>query len=99
MANLYDLTAELIKSTYQRVVQVIWSGNPGESTPTLYDGLGNPITGLQFQEAWERDENGDIQPTSGPFLDMFWEEDENGDKMPRDIKWWLDSDYNLISLP
>ena len=46
MANLYDLTTQLIKTTYQRVVQVVWSGVPGSSTPILYDGLGNQLTGL-----------------------------------------------------
>lgn len=96
MANLYDLTTELIKSTYQRVVQL--AGVDGR-TKTLYDGLGNEITGVTFQEAFERDSNGDLQPTEGAFFDMFWEEDSDGNKMPRDIKWWLDSDYNLIAVP
>ena len=89
----YDLTNERIKDTYQRVTQVSGSG-----TPTLLDGLGNEIKGLKLQEAFERDANGDLQPTTGSFYDMFWEENEDGDKQPRDIKFWLDENYNLIPL-
>jgi hypothetical protein len=95
--SLYDFTGKLISATYQRVVQVITSGS--YSTPSLYDGLGNEIKGLRFQEAFERDENGDVQPTEGAFFDILWEEDSDGNKMPRDIKWWLDSNYNLIQIP
>lgn len=101
--SLYDLTNNLIEDTYQRVVQVIpESDSPNQTrtrTPDLYDGYGNIITGIKMQEAFERDSNGDIQPTLGPFFDMFWEEDSDGNKMPRDIKFWLDADYNLITLP
>lgn len=93
-----DLSNKKIKNTYQKVVQVHPSPS-GSATPELYDLLGNRISGLKMQEAFERDENGDLQPTEGPFYDMFWEEDDNGNKMPRDIKFWLDSNFNLITLP
>ena len=101
--SLYDLSGNKAKDTYNRLVQVIpGAETPNDTrtiTPVLYDGYGNQITGLKFQEAFERDVNGNLQPTEGPFYDMFWEEDANGDKMPRDIKFWLDENYNLIPLP
>lgn len=93
MSNL-DFTGKKIKNTYGRVVQVSGSG-----TPQLYDGFGNPINGFKTQEAFERDSDGNLQPTTGSFFDMFWEEDSDGNKQPRDIKWWLDSEYNLIMIP
>jgi len=98
----YDLSGNKVQDTFGRIVQAIPGGtNVAQSkteTPTLYDGYGNPIRGVKFQEAFERDGNGDSQPTTGPFFDMFWEEDENGDKQPRDIKFWLDADFNLIMI-
>jgi len=101
--SLYDLAGNLIENTYGRVAQVIPGANDVNETrtqtPTLYDGKGNVIQGLKFQEAFERDANGDVQPTTGPFFDMFWEEDDDGNKMPRDMKFWLDEDYNMIVLP
>lgn len=97
--SLYDLSGpNQIKNTYPRLVQVAPSPT-GSFTPYLYDGKGNRINGVRFQEAFERDGNGDLQPTEGPFLDNFWEEDSNGDKTPRDIKFWLDSNFNLIPVP
>ena len=93
-----NLTNKRIQDTFQKVVQVELSPT-GSRTPYLYDLEGHKITGIKMQEAFERDVNGDIQPTTGSFFDMFWEEDSNGDKMPRDIKWWLDENYNLIPLP
>lgn len=97
-SSLYDLTNNYIKDTYQRVVQI--APNPtGSATPELYDGMGLKITGIKMQEAFERDSDGDIRPTTGAFFDMFWTEDNEGNKVPRDMKWWLDSDYNLIPIP
>ena len=101
--SLYDLAGNKIEKTYGRIAQIIPGGTDYNEqrtlTPTLHDGYGNPILGLRFQEAFERDANNDLQPTEGPFFDMFWEEDENGNKMPRDMKFWLDEDYNMILLP
>jgi hypothetical protein len=101
--SLYDLAGNKIENTYGRIAQIIPGGTDVNetrtSTPVLYDGKGNPIRGLKFQEAFERDSNNDLQPTEGPFFDMFWEEDEFGNKMPRDMKFWLDADYNMILLP
>lgn len=96
-SSRYDLTGNLIEKTYPRLVQVA-SGSGVATTPYLYDGRGNKVNGVKFQEAFERDSNNDLQPTTGSFVDMFWEEDLNGDKMPKDIKFWLDSDYNLVQL-
>ena len=93
-----DLSNKKIKNTYQKVVQAHPSPS-GSQTPELYDLLGNPITGIKMQEAFERDSEGNLQPTTGAFYDTFWEEDSEGNKMPRDIKWWLDENYNLIMLP
>jgi hypothetical protein len=102
--SLYDLTGNKIENTYGRLAQVIPGATESNadtrtSTPELYDGYGNKVTGIKFQEAFERDSNGDLQPTLGPFVDMFWEEDQDGNKQPRDIKFWLDENYNLITLP
>ena len=101
--SLYDLAGNQIENTYGRIAQIIPGAGgvnePRTETPTLYDGKGNPILGLKMQEAFERDSNNDLQPTTGPFLDMFWEEDEFGNKMPRDMKFWLDANYNMILLP
>ena len=93
-----NLSNKKIKNTYQKVVQVHPSPS-GSITPELYDLLGNRITGIKMQEAFERDVDGNLQPTIGAFHDTFWEEDSSGNKMPRDIKWWLDSDFNLIMVP
>jgi len=97
--SLWDLSGNKIQFTFGRLVQAIPEGtdvNQSKTeTPILYDGYGNPINGVKFQEAFERDSNGDIQPTTGPFFDEFWEEDENGDKQPRDKKFKLDSNDNL----
>lgn len=49
-------------------------------------------------KTFERNSDGSLTPTTGAFYDTFWEEDENGDKQPRDIKWWLDENYNLITI-
>lgn len=104
ISGSYDLTNHTIKNTYGRIAQII-PGATGSNdltrstTPELYDGYGNKVTGIKFQEAFDRDENGDIQPTSGPFVDMFWEEDSNGNKQMKDLKFWLDSDFNLITIP
>lgn len=92
MAN--NLGSKKIQNTYQKVVQVDPSPT-GSQTPYLHDLTGNRITGIKMQEAFERDSNGNIQPTVGPFYDMFWEEDDEGNKQPRDIKFWLDNNYNL----
>ena len=92
MAN--NLGSSKIKNTFQKVVQVDPSPT-GSLTPYLHDLTGNRITGIKMQEAFERDSNGDLQPTTGPFYDMFWEEDNEGNKIPRDIKFWLDENYNL----
>tara|TARA_R110002126_G_scaffold230012_1_gene374245 strand:+ start:1006 stop:1338 length:333 start_codon:yes stop_codon:yes gene_type:complete len=101
--SLYDLSGNQIEDTYGRVAQIIPGGGGVNETrtltPTLYDGYGNQIQGLKMQEAFERDSNNDLQPTTGPFLDMFWEEDSEGNKMPRDMKFWLDAEYNMILLP
>ena len=92
-----NLSKKKVKDTFNRVVQV--DPNPtGSTTPYLYDLKGNQITGIKMQEAFERDSNGDLQPTTGPFFDMFWEEDSEGNKQPKDVKFWLDSDYNLIPI-
>lgn len=97
-SSLWDLAGNLIQHTYGRIVQI--RPNPtGSVTPYLYDGDGIQITGIQMQEAFERDASGDLMPTTGAFYDTFWTEDENGDKTPRDIKFWLDSDFNLIPIP
>lgn len=93
-----DLSNERIKDTYQRVVQVSPAPS-GSSTPRLYDLTGEEIKGIRFQEAFERDENGDLQPTQGAFFDMFWEEDDEGNKIPRDIKFWLDANFNVTPVP
>ena len=87
-----------IQNTFQKVVQVGTSAT-GSETPYLYDLEGHKITGIKMQEAWERNEAGELQPTTGSFHDVLWEEDENGNKQPRDIKWWLDENYNLVFLP
>ena len=69
------LRGKFIQDTYGRVTQVLpsTSGENEErtTTPELYDGYGNKITGIKMQEAFERDSNGDLQPTLGPFFDMF----------------------------
>mgnify|MGYP003640067650 CR=1 FL=1 len=93
-----DLTNKKIQDTFQTVVQVGTSPT-GSITPYLYDLEGHKITGIKMQEAFERDGNGDIQPTTGSFHDMFWEEDGTGNKQPKDIKFWLDENYNLITIP
>lgn len=99
----YDLSGNKITDTYGRLVQAIPEGTEVNQdrllTPVLYDGYGNPINGVKFQEAFERDEDGNLVPTEGPFFDWFWEQDENGNKQPRDIKFWLDDQFNITALP
>jgi hypothetical protein len=68
----------------------------GSVTASAFSGDGN---GLTFRDAFERDENNDLQPVEGNFHDMFWEKDTDGDIRPKDIKFWLDSEFNLIPLP
>jgi len=97
--SLWDLSGNKIQFTFGRLVQAIPGGTDVNQdkteTPVLHDGYGNPIRGVKFQEAFERDANGDIRPTIGPFYDTFWEEDENGDKQPKDIKFGVDTNGNL----
>lgn len=99
----YDLSGNKIQDTYGRLVQIIPSASSANQnktlTPNLYDGYGNPITGVKLQEAFERDSDGNVQPTLGPFFDWFWEEDEDGNKQPRDFKFWLDNELNVQVLP
>lgn len=95
MANSdYNLQGKKVNNTYRELTRI-----SGSNTPDLYDGFGNKITGIKMQEAFERNEDGSLTPTTGAFHDTFWEEDANGDKQPRDIKWWLDENYNLIPIP
>jgi len=68
----------------------------GSVSASAYSGDGN---GLTFRDAFERDENNDLQPVIGNFHDMFWDKDVDGDIIPKDIKFWLDAEYNVIPLP
>lgn len=101
--STYDLRGTKIQTTFQRLVQVVPEPTSANETRTdknrLYDGRGNEITGVEFQEAFERDEDGNLQPTTGSFTDPFWTLDDDGNRTPKDIKFWLDNEYNLISLP
>lgn len=94
MANEeYNLEGKRVSETYRELTRV-----SGSNTPDLYDGYGNKVTGIKMQEAFTRNPDGSLSPTTGPFFDLFWEEDLQGNKQPRDIKWWLDSNFNLIQI-
>lgn len=97
--SLHDLSGKKIQDSFGRLVQAIpYQDGPNETrneTPTLYDARGNVIKAITLQEAFERDDDGNIQPTDGPFYDTFWEEDEFGNKQPRDIKFQVNDNGNL----
>lgn len=100
--SLHDLSGKKIQESFGRLLQAVpyqsGANQPRDRTPELYDLFGNIIKGLKFQEAFDRDENGDLQPTEGPFYDTFWEEDEFGNKQPRDIKFKVNDNGNLETL-